>query len=217
MEIFDEKKYKIRTNKNNEMDLFLRNINNEELSITLFTNYPSKKYELKCNLEEFQKNRFFKIFINIEEIMKELENKIEKSIFIEDTNCIIIEIKIGLTIINEILLVIEEQEKNKDDTINYLIEKNKELEKIVKELKDKLADKDKIIELEKFRKIKEEEEKKKEEFELIQNENKLEKRIIDLKKELADKEQILKDIKEEKEEEKAKNEESKLKSNLLVI
>ena len=55
MEIFDEKKYKIRTNKNNEMDLFLRNINNEELSITLFTNYPSKKYELKCNLEEFQK------------------------------------------------------------------------------------------------------------------------------------------------------------------
>ena len=43
--------------------------------------------------------------------MKELENKIENSIFIEDTNSIIIEIKIGLTIINEILLIIEEQEK----------------------------------------------------------------------------------------------------------
>ena len=94
--------------------------------------------------------------------MKELENKIENSIFIEDTNCIIIEIKIGLTIINEILLVIEEQEKNKDETINELIEKNKELEKTVKELKDKLVDKDKIIESEKLRKIKEEEEKKKE-------------------------------------------------------
>ena len=55
--------------------------------------------------------------------MEELENKIEKTVFIEDTNCIIIEIKIGLTIINEILLIIEEQEKNNDETINEL--KNK--------------------------------------------------------------------------------------------
>ena len=85
MEVTEEKKFKITTNKNNEMDLFIKNYNNEELSITLFNNNenPSKKYELKCNLEEFQKNRFFKIFINIEEIMKELENKIENSIFIE--------------------------------------------------------------------------------------------------------------------------------------
>ncbi len=56
--------------------MYLRNYNNEELSISLFNNNeaPTKKYELKYNLEEFQKNRFFKIFINIEEIMKELEN-----------------------------------------------------------------------------------------------------------------------------------------------
>ena len=82
MEIIEEKKYKIRTNNNNEMELLLRNYNNEELSITLFNNNEEvfKKYELKCNLKEFQKNRFFKIFINIEEIMKELENKISKSI-----------------------------------------------------------------------------------------------------------------------------------------
>ena len=90
---------------------------------------------MKCNLEEFQKNRFFKIFINIEEIMKELENKILNSIFIEDTNCIIIEIKIGLTIINEILLVIEEQEKNKDEIIQELKQK-------IKLLKNKLNDAD---------------------------------------------------------------------------
>ena len=92
MENIDERKFKIRTNKNNEMELFLRNYNNEELSITIFNNNETelKKYELKCNLEEFQKNRFFKIFINIEEIMKELENKINNSIFIEDINCIII-------------------------------------------------------------------------------------------------------------------------------
>ena len=122
MEGVEERKFKIRTNKNNEMELLLRNYNNEELSITIFNNNETelKKYELKCNLEEFQKNRFFKIFINIDEIMKELENKILNSIFIEDSNCIIIEIKIGLTIINEILLVIEEQEKNKDEIIEEL-------------------------------------------------------------------------------------------------
>ena len=92
----EEKKYQIKTDKKNGMELILKNYNNEELSISLINKniYPNKKYELKCNLEEFQKNRFFKIFINVEEIMKELENKIEKSIFIEDTNCIIIEIHI---------------------------------------------------------------------------------------------------------------------------
>ena len=61
MDTIEEEKFKIRTNKNNEMELLLKNYNNKELSITLFNNnkYPSKKYELKCNLEEFQKNRFF--------------------------------------------------------------------------------------------------------------------------------------------------------------
>ena len=198
MEIIEERNYKIRTNKNNEMDLILRNINNEELSITINKN-KSIKYELKCNLEEFQKNRFFKIFINVEEIMKELENKIEKSTFIEETNLIIIDIQIGLTIINEILLIVEEKEKDKDEII-------KELEKKVDELKNELIEKNKIIkESERLRKIKEEEEKK-EEIELMKNENKLENKINKL---LLQRKVI--------EEEKAKKEELKLKSNILVI
>ena len=140
MEIIEERKFKIRTNKNNEMELLLRNYNNEELSFTIFNNNETefKKYELKCNLEEFQKNRFFKIFINIEEIMKELENKIEKSIFIENTNCIIIEIKIGLIIINEILLVIEVKEKNKDEIIQELKQKIKLLENKLKDAENKI-------------------------------------------------------------------------------
>ena len=37
MEIKEERKFKIKTNKNNEKDLILRNFNNEELSITLFS------------------------------------------------------------------------------------------------------------------------------------------------------------------------------------
>ncbi len=137
MALIEEIKYKITTDLNNEMVLFLRNYNNEELSITIFNNkeFSLKKYELKYNLEEFQKIRFFKIFINVEEIMKELENKINKSIFIEDTNSIIIQINIGLTIINEILLVVEEQEKNKDETIE-------ELKNYIKKLKDEIKNKD---------------------------------------------------------------------------
>ena len=132
----EEKKFKIKTSNNNEMELILRNYNNEELSITLFTinKSPSKKYELKCNLEEFQKNRFFKIFISVEEIIKEFENKIEKSKFLEDTNCIIIEIQIGLIIINEIILVIEEEEKTDKEKINELTKNKKKMEKIINNL-----------------------------------------------------------------------------------
>ena len=137
MDIIEEKIYKIVTDKNNEMELYLRNHNNEELSFTLFSNNqkPSKKYELRCNLEEFQKNRFFKIFISVEEIIKEFENKIEKSKFLEDTNCIIIEIQIGLIIINEIILVIEEEEKTDEEKINELTKNKKEMEKIIDNLK----------------------------------------------------------------------------------
>ena len=136
MEIIEEKKYVIKTDKNNEMELYLRNYNNEELSFSLFSinQSLSKKYELKCNLEEFQRNRFFKIFINIEEIIKELEKKIEHSKFIEDSNCIIIEIKIGLIIINEIILVIEEDEKSNEEKINELSEKNEKLKEIINNL-----------------------------------------------------------------------------------
>ena len=35
--IITEKKYNIKTDKNNEMKLYLRNINNEKLSITFYT------------------------------------------------------------------------------------------------------------------------------------------------------------------------------------
>ena len=145
MEGGEERKFKIKTNKNNEMELFLRNYNNEELSITLFNanEFPSKKYEIKYNLEEFQKNRFFKIFINVEEIFKELENKIQKSSIIEETNLIYLDIPIGLTVINDILLEIKEIEKSKDDIIEELKKKinteinNKNLnELILKELNE---------------------------------------------------------------------------------
>ena len=60
----EEKKYNIITAQNNKMNLFLRNYNNEIFEISIYTKnkYPSKKYEYKGNLEEVQKNNFFKIF-----------------------------------------------------------------------------------------------------------------------------------------------------------
>ena len=76
--IIEEKKFKVITNKNNLLDLYLRNHKNGKFSITIINESQQIKYELKKNLEEFQKIRFFKIFINIDEIMKELANKIEK-------------------------------------------------------------------------------------------------------------------------------------------
>ena len=84
MDFIEEKNFRIITNKNNEMNLILRNYENKELSITLFNRNetPSKKYEIKYNLEEFQKNRFFKIFNNVGEIMKEIE-KIQENINIQ--------------------------------------------------------------------------------------------------------------------------------------
>ena len=73
MEITEERKFKIRTNKNNEMELLLRNYNNEELSITIFN--------------------------NIEELIIELDSKIEKTTILEETNLLVLDIPIGLKII----------------------------------------------------------------------------------------------------------------------
>jgi len=141
--LIEEKKYIVKTENDIKMELFLRNYNNEELSVSLGMkdNLFSKKYELKCGLVEFQKNRFFKIFKNINEIMKELDNKIENTKIIEGNNIIILTIPIGLTIINEIVLEIKEIEqtseeyKNKLEILyNKLLEKEKKIKEYEKQI-----------------------------------------------------------------------------------
>ena len=141
LNLIDEKKFIIPTDNDKKMELILRNFNNEELliSINKINDLFSNKYELKCNLGELQKNRFFKIFVGIDEIMRELENKIEKSKIIEETNILYLEIPIGLTIFNEIILEIKEIEQSSDEKINDL--KNK-----IEKLNNQLAEKDKQIE-----------------------------------------------------------------------
>jgi hypothetical protein len=207
MEFIEERKFSVVTNKNNKLEFLLRNYNNKELSFTFFNlnEIQYKKYELIYNLEEFQKIRFFKIFINIDEIMKELETKIMKSKFIEDTNCIIMEIEIGLTVINEIILVVEEVEKNKDEIINELNQKIRILENKINERENKLKDAENRIKLNEF-KLKDAENKMK----LFENKMKLQlEQISELKKKLElknlsydkinedDFEKIYKDLNEE--------------------
>jgi len=146
--ITEEKKFIVHSDKENEMDLYLRNYNNEEFSISILTKneYPSKKYELKCDLEKIQKNRFFKIFINFEEIMKELENKIKESTIIEeDNNLINIEIPIGLTVINHINLELKKVEKTAEEINNELLEKMQEQKNEIENLKNKIEELNNII------------------------------------------------------------------------
>jgi len=179
----DENKHTIITDKNNEMELCLKN-NNEKLSITLTTvnQFPSKKYELEYDIKEFQKHRFFKIFRNIDEIIIELDSKIkEKTTFLEEDDLIIMDIEIGLTVIKEILLEIRKIKKNKDDIIEELMKKNEEMEKTIKDLNIEI---NKLKETNKNLKISKEEEEKKlkeneiefngvlknEDFELLYNE-----------------------------------------------
>ena len=136
----EEKIFIIETDKKNKMDLYLRIFNNEEFAISIYTKneYPTRKFELKCDLEEIQKNRFFRIFINIDEIMKELEDKIKKSTFIEENDLINIEIPIGLIIIENINLNIKLVEKTTKEINEELKQKIQEQEEEIKNLKNQI-------------------------------------------------------------------------------
>ncbi len=138
--LIEEKSFIIETDKKNKMDLYLRIFNNEEFAISIYSKneYPTRKFELKCDLEEIQKNRFFRIFVNIDEIMKELEDKIKKSTFIEENDLINIEIPIGLIIIENINLNIKLVEKTTKEINEELKQKIQKQEKEIKNLKNQI-------------------------------------------------------------------------------
>ena len=92
--ILNEKSIILTSDKNNEYKLILSINENDILNITAITtkNIPLKKYSLSCSMNELKNYRFFKIFINMEEIYKELENKIQNSILMEESNLIYLDI-----------------------------------------------------------------------------------------------------------------------------
>ncbi len=134
--LLKEKKFVIETDKKNKMDLFLRINNYDDFAISIYSKNekPARNYEIKFTLEEIQKNRFFKMFINVEEIMEELEDKIKKSIFIEENDSINIEIPIGLVVIKCLNLTIGLTKKAKqrinEKLKNKIEEQNEEIEKL---------------------------------------------------------------------------------------
>ena len=109
-------------NKKNEYKITLTVFNNNTFDITIYTikEIPTKKFVLNCTMEELIKNRFFKIFINVEEVFRELETKITKCNIIEETNVIFLDIPIGLNVIDAVILEIKQIEKSKDDIIEEL-------------------------------------------------------------------------------------------------
>ena len=140
--ILKEKDFILISDKNIQYNVKLFITNNDLFCINLFTNkiIPSKKYSLSLTMNDLIKNRFFKIFLNLDEVFRELENKIEKSVIIEDSNLIYLDIPIGLNIINNIILEIKESKKS--------------YEEIIKELETKINNQNNLIN-EKDNKIKE--------------------------------------------------------------
>ena len=130
MELSEEEYYNIKetdefiltSDKKNQFKSKLFISNNDLFCIDLFTtkDFPSKKYSLALSMNELIKNRFFKMFYNLEEVFRELENKIKESKIIEETNLIYLDIPIGLNVINDIILEIKETQKSLEEIIKEL-------------------------------------------------------------------------------------------------
>ena len=120
--IIKEKDFKLTSDKNTDYIIKLSIDENNLFNITAITtnNILLKKYSLSLSMDDLNKHRFFKIFLNTEEIFRELENKIENSTIIEEPKILYLDIPIGLTVINDITLEIKEKEKSKDDIIEEL-------------------------------------------------------------------------------------------------
>jgi surface protein len=129
----------IKSNKDIEYKIKLSIYYNDNISINIYTTklIPSKKFSLICTLDDLMKNRFFKLFDNADEVFRELEPKIQNSSIIEETNFIYLDIPIGLTIINDIILKIKQCEKNKDDIIEELKNEINNLKNEINQLKNK--------------------------------------------------------------------------------
>ena len=96
-------------------------------------------------MNDLIKNRFFKIFIDLEEVFRELENKIEKSNIIEDTDLIYLDIPICLNVIYDIILEIKETQKSQEEIIQELQNELNNKNIIIKEKENKINELEKII------------------------------------------------------------------------
>ena len=139
----------IKSNKECEYKITFSVCKNDNISIKISTInvIPTKKFALVCSLEELVKNRFFKIFVNVDEIFRELETKIQNSLIIEESNAIYLDIPIGLNVINDIILKVKQTERNKDEIIEDQKNEINQLKKENNQLKINLNEKEKEKEI----------------------------------------------------------------------
>jgi len=184
--IIKEKSCIVTSNKNIEYKIIFSIYDNDNINLTVYTTklIPSKKFVLSCTLDELIKNRFFKLFINADEVFRELETKIENCSIVEETNIIYLDIPIGLNVINDIILEIKQLERNKDDIIKEL---NSEINNL-KNNNNQLQTNLKNIE-NKFKITKEELESKVKELEFKLKEKEKEENVFEMNKSY-----IIKDI-----------------------
>ena len=168
--IIKEKDFILISDKNNEYKMKLFIDDNDLFCLTAFNmkNYPSKKYSLSLTMNDLIKNRFFKIFVNLEEIFRELENKIEKSILIEDTNLIYLDIPIGLNVINDIILEIKQSKKSNEEIIQELTNELNNKNNLIKEKENKINELEKKLKENEI-KLNENNEKSNNEIQILKN------------------------------------------------
>ena len=120
--IIRQKEFVLTSDKKNVFNAKLYFTTNDLFCLDLVTNikFQTKKYSLSLTMNELIKERFFKIFIDLDEVFRELESKIENSNLIEESNEIYLDIPIGLNVINDIILEIKESKKTNEQIINDL-------------------------------------------------------------------------------------------------
>ena len=114
--------------------------------------------------------------------MIELDSKKEKATILEETNLLILDIPIGLKIINDILLEIKIAEKNPIENYNELIQYNNKLKLKINQLENNIIEKDNKINqiLNKNKELNEENKNLKEKLKKIEDEIEIEKNLFDL-------------------------------------
>ena len=150
----DAKKLDLKSDKNNEFEIQLYIF--EEYIIFEGTSkklIPQKRYKKIYTLNDIQKNKFFLIYENINEIYEEIQNQInekEKQLkLIEKENKLILNIPLNIKKINELLFEIDEIVENISIKINDLYSYINKLTKEVDDLNEKnkkLEEKNKILE-----------------------------------------------------------------------
>ena len=138
-----QEQFTIISDKKNSFALILQNRKSSIYISASFQGEINKiEYEKNFSLEELKSNRYLSLFDTINEIYEEITTIIKQKInevkLIEKKNQIEINIPLAGARIREIILILNEKEKNEKEKINELYDIISNLKKENKELKEKV-------------------------------------------------------------------------------